>query len=281
MSNSSESQKALAEALSDHYESGYEGERLTGGSGRLELARTREIIERFLPSPPAVVVDVGGGPGVYACWLARKGYEVHLIDALPLHVELARKASASQPAHPVASLNTGDARRLERTDSSADAVLLLGPLYHLIERGERIQALAEARRVVREGGAVIAAVISRFASTLDGLCQGFLDDPEFVKIVERDLKDGQHRNPTNHPAYFTTAYFHHPGEIASEFEDAGLSYENSLSVEGPAWLLQNFDEQWQNPARRERLLAAIRRVEDEPSIIGASAHILAIGRKRS
>ena len=236
---------------------------------------------RFLPPPPAVVLDVGGGPGAHACWLAQQGYVVHLIDLVPLHVEQARRASQAQPEHPLASATVGDARQLSGDDASADAVLMLGPLYHLTARADRVQALQEARRVLRAGGMVLGVAISRFASLLDGLVEGYLDDPEFARIVDRDLTDGQHRNRTTNPAYFTTAFFHHPDELAAELRGAGLEHQATLAIEGPGWLLQNFDAHWNDAARRARLLNAIRAVEGEPSVLGASAHLLAVARKPS
>jgi ubiquinone/menaquinone biosynthesis C-methylase UbiE len=262
-----------------HYAAGLEADRLAQGSGRLEFARTQEILRRFLPPPPAVVADVGGGPGRYACWLAGLGYEVHLYDPVPLHVAQAEEASRSQPAHPVTSCTIGDARALGRPDDSTDAVLLLGPLYHLTERADRLAALREARRVLRPGGMLVAAAISRFAAALDGLRGGYLDDPAFAAIALRDLADGQHRNPTGHPAYFTTAFFHHPDAFRQEATDAGLAGVQVLAVEGPAWLLQDFDAHWNDPGRRERLLDVVRRVEADPSLLGASAHLLAVARK--
>lgn len=108
-----------------------EAQRLARGVGQLELARTQELLKRYLPPPPAEIVDVGGGPGIHACWLARQGYEVHLIDAVLLHVQRAQQASRAQPEHPLVSCTVGDARRLDRADASVDAVLLWGPLYHL------------------------------------------------------------------------------------------------------------------------------------------------------
>ena len=65
-------------------------------------------------------------------------------------------------------------------------------------------------------GVVMAVGISRFVSTLDGMTRGYLEDPIFARIVQDDLATGQHRNPTNHPAYFTTAFFHHPMELKAE-----------------------------------------------------------------
>ena len=262
-----------------HYEVADEAGRLLQMTGQLEAARTREILTRYLPAPPAVILDVGGGAGIYALWLAELGYTVHLIDPAPKHVEQARAASEAQPAHPLASAELGDARALHWPDASADVVLLLGPLYHLPEREERVQAWCEARRVVREGGLIVAAAISRFASTLDGLFSGFLDDPVFVRIAEEDVRSGQHRNPTQHPGYFTTAYFHHPEELKCEIAYAGLQHVATLPVEGIGCMLQNFDEHWQDAGRRERLLEALRWLETEPSLRGATGHLLAVARK--
>jgi hypothetical protein len=146
---------------------------------------------------------------------------------------------------------------------------------------DRIQALREAHPILKSEGLVFAVGISRFASTLDGLLKGYLDDPEFVEIVQQDLIDGQHRNPNNHPAYFTTAFLHHPDELKTEMEAAGLDYQRTLAIEGPGWLLQNFPEHWNEPVRRQRLLEAIRWLESEPSVLGASAHIMAVGRKKA
>jgi SAM-dependent methyltransferase len=262
-----------------HYAIGVEEPRLNRGSGLLEFSRTCEVIGRYFPRPPASVLDVGGGPGVYACWLARQGYRVQLVDAVALHVEQARGASQGQPEHPLAGVAVGDARRLEHADDSFDAALLLGPLYHLTERAGRVTAWREARRVLRPGGVVLAAGISRFASTLDGLRGGMFDDPAFAAMAERDLCDGQHRNPTGDPRYFTTAYFHRPEELAIEAQEAGLRHEATLGVEGPGWLLQDFEAWWSDAGRRNRLLAVARALESETSMLGVSAHLLAIAKK--
>jgi SAM-dependent methyltransferase len=260
--------------IAGHYAAVSEERRL--GPWNLERVRTWELLGRYLPPSPAVVLDVGGAAGVYALPLAAQGYQVHLVDPVGLHVRQALRASAGQPATPLASATVGDARRLDRADGSVDAVLLLGPLYHLTDRGDRIRALAEAGRVLRPGGIVVAAAISRFASTLDGLLRGYLDEPGFEAIVERDVRDGQHRNPARRPEWFTTAYFHLPEELGREVTEAGLRLEAVLAVEGPAWMLPDIERRLVDPGRRERVLAAIRRVETEPSLLGASAHLLAV-----
>lgn len=132
------------------------------------------------------MLDVGGASGVYASWLSDRGYQVRLIDLVPLHREQAA-------ADGRLSVAPGDARSLDEDDGSYDAVLLLGPLYHLTERADRVRALAEARRVTRPGGIVAAAVISRYASTLDGFFRGFIDKPGFPALMAEDLQTGQAR----------------------------------------------------------------------------------------
>jgi ubiquinone/menaquinone biosynthesis C-methylase UbiE len=263
-----------------HYEEGIEKERLLGeGAGRLEYVRTRELLARHLPPAAASILDVGGGAGAYALLLAKEGYSVYLVDPVPLHVEQATAASVAQQEAPLVGVEVGDARSLSQGDESVDAVLMLGPLYHLTLRDDRIQALREAWRVVRPGGVVVAAAISRFASTIDGLLRGFLLDPEFEAIVERDVREGQHRNPTERPEWFTTAYFHLPEELRGEVKEAGFAVEALVGIEGPAWAVPDLDAWLEAPRRRVKLLAAIGRVEAEPSLVGASAHLLVVGHR--
>ena len=98
----------------------------------------------------------------------------------------------------------------------------MGPLYHLLATEDRIASLVEVFRVLVSNGTVVAAAISRYASALDGLARKLSLDPRFVKIRNRDLTDGQHRNDTGNEQYFTTAYFHKPEDLRSELESAGF-----------------------------------------------------------
>jgi ubiquinone/menaquinone biosynthesis C-methylase UbiE len=268
-----------ADEVAAFYARGLERDRLAAGPGALEFVRTQALLERYLPAPPAVVAGVGGGPGRYAVWLAERGYRVHLVDPVALHVEQARAAAKGWPGAMLASAEVGDARALRLPDASADAVLLLGPLYHLPERAERLQALAEARRVCRRGGVIIAAAISRFASTLDGLRGGYLEDPAFAALAAGDRQDGRHRNPTGDPAYFTTAYFHRPEDLAAECSAAGLAHEATFAVEGAAWLLPDLDARLADERRRAVLLTALAALEAEPALLGVSAHLLVVARR--
>jgi SAM-dependent methyltransferase len=187
-------------------------------------------------------------------------------------VEQARETAGSDPPGFTAAL--GDARDLAEADESQDAVLLFGPLYHLTEAADRERALRQAWRVLRPGGRLLAVAVCRFASLLDGLYQGWLDDPDFRPIVEQDLRDGQHRNrdPVGRPEFFTTAYFHTPEGLGEEIGRAGFTGAAVYGVEGPGWPLR---KEWADPRRREHILFAARSAETEPSLIGFSHHLIA------
>lgn len=256
-----------------YYERGAEADRLLGGlpSGPLELARTQELILRFLPPSPAKILDVGGGPGVYAVWLAERGYDVHVVDPIPLHIDQATRASSE------ISAEVGDARALSWTDDSADVLLLLGPLYHLTDRNDRLQALREANRVLREDGLLFAAAISRYAALLDLLVRlDRLHEPEVLRTVENAVASGVFRH--SEQGLFTTAYFHAPSDLLQEVTEGGFRDVQIFNVEGPGFLLSDFEAKWADPERREAILRAARLVETDSEMLAASSHLLTVAR---
>ena len=268
----------LDPAIRAYYDHASEESRLDLGASRLEQLRSRELILRHAPEPPASVLDVGGAAGAYAFWLAERGYDVRLVDAVPRLIEVAR-ARNDHAVRRLISCVVADARELPEPSDSAAMVLLLGPLYHLQEWDDRRAALSEAARVLHAGGILIAAGISRWASALDGLARELLRDDAFARIVERDLLDGHHQNPTDRLDYFTTAYFHRPDDLRREVADAGFEIVGLYGVEGPAWMLPDVAERCNDPERRDILVRVARALESEPSVIGCSAHLLVVGRK--
>ena len=136
-------------------------------------------------------------------------------------------------------------------------------------------------RVLRDDGVLVVAGISRWASALDGLSRELLGDPQFTGIVQRDVIDGQHQNPTDRIDYFTTAYFHRPEDLRAEVMEAGFDVAGLYGVEGPGWILPDFVDRWNEPQRRETVLQVARLLESEPSVIGCSAHLIVVGRKKA
>jgi ubiquinone/menaquinone biosynthesis C-methylase UbiE len=257
----------IAQEIVEFYSRDYdERARLTDRAhGRLEFLRTRELLRRFLP-PAAEVLDVGGGPGTHARWLAEDGHRVHLIDPVPRHVSQAA-------AHGTFTTELGDARHLAQNDASVDAVLLLGPLYHLPLRADRIAALDEARRVLRPGGLVAAAAISRHALLLDQMATGRLTEqtPSGTDGIDATAATGRTDN-------FTTAHFHAVGELRDELVEVGFTGIELFGVEGPGWtILRGSFASEEEPFFASALTAA-RITESDPALQPASAHLLAFGR---
>ena len=251
-----------------------EDARLRSGLNELELIRTQELIRRHLAGTRMTVADIGGGSGIHAEWLLQDGNEVTLIDPVPLHIEQANDRLGAAPGF---RSMLGDARALPLDDHSVDAALLLGPLYHLTQRPDRITVFEEALRVTKPGGLVVAAAITRFASLFAGLEKGEIFVPEFHAIVEADVATGQHRNVEGRD-YFTTAFFHHPDELIAEAIEAGLEDTTVFAVEGPVMSSAQNGRWWSNPEKREVLLGLIRLVETEPTLMGIGPHILLIAR---
>jgi len=144
-------------------------------------------------------------------------------------------------------------------------VLLLGPLYHLTERDDRIQAWREAGRVAKPQAPIVAATISRFANFFVAFTDGYATDPDFQRILRRNLTDGQHRNVSADRTWFATAYFHHPAEIPTEVDDAGLVLDRMVAVETSLPLAEAaLEAVLDDPAATTSLLDRIRDIEAEP-----------------
>lgn len=262
--------------LQEHYALGGERARLADGLGQVEFERTKEILARHLPPPPATIADVGGGPGRYARWLAGRGYTVRLRDLVALHVQQALEDAGADGLGLDAAV--GDARDLDLPAGSADAVLLLGPLYHLTEPSDRAQCLAEVKRVLRPGGITFVAAISRWAPRLHAevaatFYRQFDNLREWVLGTEatgimRLLYEGSF-----------TGYCHRPNELRAEIEAAGLECLDLVSVEGVAYMLPDLDQRLANDLDREVVFDAARVLERVPELMGVGPHLLATARK--
>ncbi len=170
-----------------------------------------------------------------------------------------------------------DARHLDLPDASVDAVLLLGPLYHLYEREHRLQALREARRIARPGAPVFAAAISRWAPRLHGVLVDRLysEHEEVLPLVDPIERDGR-IPPLAHGGF--AACTHRPDDLRDEVGAAGLRVEDLVSVEGLAFALPDLAERLADPVDREVILATARALQRVPELLGLSPHLLAVAR---
>ena len=251
--------------------------RLESSEGFIEFAVNTHFIEQYLP-PGARVLDLGGGPGRYSQWLGTRGYRVTLADLSPELLELAR----ARVSGVVDELVEADARDLARwRDSTFDAALVLGPLYHLTEEADRARAVEEVTRVVRPGGVVCFALIPRLgfvrrtAGTPDE--RHHLLDPRFMSDL---LERGVFTN--DRPGRFTHGWGVGPAEIAPWFERFGLetlalvSSESLASGMEPAF----FDLRATDPAAYDAALEVVLDSATDPSIHGLAKHLLYIARRR-
>lgn len=271
--------------IRNFYNNGAEIGRLERGLGIVEFHRTKEILSRYIDGGK-VIYDIGGGIGMYAAWLAKKGNEVHLIELAENAVEYA-KANMMQVCRFIAE--TGNALNINRPDESADVVLLMGPLYHLRDREDRMQALREAFRVLKKGGLLVAAGISKFSSmtwalSVYGEKQNvnlveFLDDPAFFNMIKGEMTTGDHIRPKEYPKFIAEAYFTTSEEMKSEIAEVGFAVEKAIAVEGCIWFTPHLQEKWADEASRERLLEIVRIMETEPEMMGMSPHFLVVARK--
>ena len=267
------------DAVKTYYSSGIEKDRLNLDIFRLEGLRTKEIIERFLTKQALNVLDVGGGAGFYSFWLTGLGHHVTLIDLSPKNIELAGEY-AKQHQLSLQSCELGDATYLNFPDDHFDIVLLLGPLYHLTEEIERIKALREAKRVLKSGGILLAAVISRYGSLIDGLKRNLITEDQFEKILFKDLETGIHLNETGNPEYFTSAFFHTPSQIRNEIIKSDLKFEKLVAIESVGWIVDDFNEKSKNERFMKKIQRIINLVESNEDLISMSPHIMAIAEKK-
>lgn len=229
------------------YNAGIEKNRLKSGLGLIEFERTKEILQEKLPPTPAVIYDIGGGYGEYSFWLASLGYEVYLYDISKKNIEMAEELSKEYP-YKLKAMEVADARSFDLPGKSADAILLFGPLYHIVEFEERQLALKECYRLLKPNGLLFTTAITRYATmlwavTVYGEKNNLLDEQEFREMVIREIVDGNHiKNPNSHYTGMGRSYFHLPKELKNEIEAVGFINTDIRGVIGPCWLVPSLDE---------------------------------------
>ncbi len=196
---------------------------------RTEFVLTCRALRRHLPAG-ARILDVGGGPGRYAIELTQAGHKVTLLDLSQGNLDFAQ-SKAKEQGVTLDGIVHGNALDLSRfPDASFDAVLLMGPLYHLLEETERVQAVREAMRVLKPGGPLFASVITRYAMVRDMAVWEPEKLTKSLPVVRQVLETGVFRSPS--ASAFTDFYAFQPFGLAPWLESLGLSTLEVLGQEG-------------------------------------------------
>lgn len=269
------------EDVKKYYAAFDEWARLERPMGRLEFERSMGYLDRFLPTP-CRVLDLGCGPGRYTIALAKRGHCVTLADLSASQLEIARrKTTEACVTDNVKGFHELSATSLDCfEDESFDAVVALGPFYHLIAQEDRQKAAEEIARVVRPGGWVFAAFIPPFFH-LSHLIARAVSNPEqvckdnFIEGLEKGLFINRHDTG------FQEAYFAYPSEIAETLASAGLRCHLIASLRGIA--NEHESDLYSIAERDPDLFKAIMDVLDRsstiPSVVEMGGHALAVAQK--
>ena len=282
--------KTIDKSVLAGYNAGIEWNRLHTDIGRIEFAYTKELLISHLPPPPAVIYDIGGGYGEYAWWLTSLGYEVHLFDLSETNIAMSASLSEKYPGCSLHTAEVCDARSIPRADGTADAVLLMGPLYHITEYEERIAALKECKRLLRPCGVLFVAALTPYSVLLHCITvyrtehsskRTALDNPAFQSMVAREIEDGHHENPNN-SVYdgLGTSHLHTAAALRTELSAGGFPDADIHGVMGGAWLAPDIDTLWEDSDSRETLMKTVRMLDGHTEIIGLSGHLLAIVKRK-
>lgn len=273
------------------YNAGIERNRLRTGIGLIEFERTKEILLEKLPKPPAVICDIGGAYGEYSWWLSSLGYEVHLFDLSETNIKISEELASEYPGVTLKSAMICDARSIPRPDKSADAILLMGPLYSITEYEERILAIKESRRLLKDDGILFSAALTPYSVLVSRLAvyheddtkkRKELDDPAVMSIIERALADGCYINPERKIANgLGSSHLHTAKALREELACGGFDTRSVHGVMGGAWPAPNLNELLESEETRKVLMKTVRMLDTHEEIIGLSGHLLAVSRKET
>ncbi|WP_111309802.1 class I SAM-dependent methyltransferase [Confluentibacter sediminis] len=271
------SKQLISRNIEVFYNKASEETRLDKGMGVFEFERIKSLIEKYLPSSSSKIIDIGGGTGKYSEWLAKKGHQVYLVEPVPKHIKLAQ--NRANKLKNKFSVQLGESRKLEFKNNFADLIILHGPLYHLQKKEDRDLTICEAKRVLKNGGIILAFAINYTASTLVGLLNGLIHKNSFFEMCKEELTSGIHNPPDDFPWLLAEAYYHKPEQLKDEFINQGLTYINTYAVEGMAWLDKEYFANMLNNKKKKTLLELIKITENDSYLLPFSPHMMIAVKK--
>lgn len=223
--------------------------------------------------------------------LSSLGYEVHLFDLSETNIKISEELASEYPGVTLKSAMICDARSIPRPDKSADAILLMGPLYSITEYEERILAIKESRRLLKDDGILFSAALTPYSVLVSRLAvyheddtkkRKELDDPAVMSIIERALADGCYINPERKIANgLGSSHLHTAKALREELACGGFDTRSVHGVMGGAWLAPNLNELLESEETRKVLMKTVRMLDTHEEIIGLSGHLLAVSRKET
>jgi 2-polyprenyl-3-methyl-5-hydroxy-6-metoxy-1,4-benzoquinol methylase len=252
---------------------------------RLEFESTTDYLAGHLPEPtgdrssgePVRVLDAGGGPGRYTCWLAENGYTVEHCDLSKEQVSITREKVSKNNLDDFVTCQQADVRDLPYESDQFHGVCSLGGvLSHVLDSDERERAIRELRRVAKPNAPVFVSVIGRLSSLRFGLKNGerfgllthLAETGDYTEAAVAALADGEG---------WAECHLFRADEFESELEAGGLAVEKLVGLEGPASQLQEelsgVDEEAMADVRE-----MVRKLREDRSVVDTSEHMLAVCR---
>jgi len=271
------SDNGYSHRVREFYESNVEMEWARLERHRTEFALTARALKKFM-QPASCVLDSGSGPGRYSLLLAALGHKVTLLDISQENLKFAQAKAKEQGVRfeECVCASATDMSMFE--DESFDTVLLMGPLYHLLDASDRSRCLREARRILRRGGLVFATFLICYAALRDAAKHNpewLLDYPDDAKCI---LEDGIYTFEGRENRPFTDFWSVHPNKVPAIMETAGFETQTLLAQEGLVSLIDEKVNLLQGEAWEAWVSLNYRSAQD-PTIHGAAEHLLYVGRR--
>lgn len=267
----------ISKHVENFYNQASEEDRLENGMGTFEFERVKSLIEKYISGANATIIDVGGGTGKYAEWLAKKNHDVHLVEPVLKHIKLAQKRANKLKNK--FSVIQGESQNLNFPDGFADLVILHGPLYHLQDQEDRERTIREAKRVLKKDGIVLGFAINHSASTVVGLFNGMIHNEAYFNMCKTELSEGVHNPPKDFPWLLAEAFYHKPDQLKHEFLTQKLTFLNLHAVEGMAWLDANFFTSLADEKKKKTLIELIELTENDNHLLAFSPHMMIAAKK--
>jgi len=269
----------MADDLSDiaaHYSDDPERERNRLVRHQLEHELTWRYLDQYLPSRGSIL-EVGAATGTYTLELAKRGYNLTSVDLSATLLDECRVRLADEGLGKQVRLAVADARDLSRiTEKGFDAALVMGPLYHLVEEEDRMASLSQVSDRLRKGGIIFSTFISRYGIMGDVMkvMPYWVEDQTEVQFL---LAHG--RRPDHYPRVGFRGHFATVPEIAPLHEALGFE---TLALAGVEPAISADDDIYNRLEGEQRRLwlDLLYTISTDESTVGASRHLLYIGRKR-